>query len=519
MNSKLKKILIVGGGSAGWMTASTMIKKFPNLNITLIESPNISTVGVGESTIGGIRNWTNWLGINDKEFLKHTDGSYKLSIKFTDFYKKGDGGFHYPFGKPVIEGNLAKINDWWLKKFKYPDTHNSDYATTNYPQMALVNENKCFLNENNEIPFNFKKDTAFHFDATKFGIWLKDYYCLPRGVNHIVENVDTIEFDKENGIKSINGKHTADLFIDCTGFKALLLDKILKEPFESYSDMLPNNSAWATRINYIDKEKQLETYTNCTAIENGWVWNIPLWSRIGTGYVYSDKFVDDNTALEEFKTHLRKNGNNTDNLQFKNIKMRVGIHKRLWVKNVVAIGLSAGFIEPLESNGLFTVHEFLIRLVKNLNRESISQWDRDNFNYDCRVLFRNFAEFVALHYAMSHREDTNYWKNNLNKEWVKDLMDFKTDLRNGLSSAIIERTHNGYFPEVGGLHCIAAGLNFSPIDRDYIDFYNSDIDKEEHDKFEKPYIDRLDERSKSWKNAVKDKPSLYNFLKEFIYNE
>src|SRR6056300_1350423 len=102
MNSKLKKILIVGGGSAGWMTASTMIKKLPNLNITLIESPNISTVGVGESTIGGIRNWTNWLGIDDKEFLKHTDGSYKLSIKFTDFYKKDDGGFHYPFGKPFF---------------------------------------------------------------------------------------------------------------------------------------------------------------------------------------------------------------------------------------------------------------------------------------------------------------------------------------------------------------------------------------------------------------------------------
>ena len=521
MNSKLKKILIVGGGSAGWMSAATMIRKFPNLDITLIESPNIPTVGVGESTIGGIRLWTNWLGIDDKEFLKHTDGSYKLSIKFTDFYRKGDGGFHYPFGGPNLEGNSAGVNDWWIKKFHLPDTPNSDYATSHYPQMALVNENKCFFNNEKDIPFRFKKDTAFHFDATKFSNWLRDHYCLPRGVKHIKENVDTIEKNDE-GILSINGKHTADLYIDCTGFKSLLLDKTLHEPFESYSDMLPNNSAWATRISYTDKEKQLETYTNCTAIENGWVWNIPLWSRIGTGYVYSDKFVNDDEALEQFKNHLRKNGNNTDNLEFKNIKMRVGLHKRLWVKNVVAIGLSAGFIEPLESNGLFTVHEFLIKLIKNLNRENISQWDRDTFSYDCRILFRNFAEFVAMHYAMSNRDDTEYWKNNLNKEWCNDLIEYKRDLRNGFVQAIFDKTHTNYFNHNEGLHCIAAGMNWSPIDKDYIDYINSHLDDNEtleRLQTEKNIIEKLNKKCEVWKNSVKNKPSLYEFLKENIYND
>jgi len=518
MNKKLKNILIVGGGSAGWMSAATMIKKFPNLNITLIESPNIATMGVGESTIGGIRNWTNWLGIDDREFLKHTDGSYKLSIKFTDFYKKNGEHFHYPFGSPVIENNTVGVNDWWFKKFNFPETKNSDYATSHYPQMALVNGNKCFFNENNEIPFNFKKDTAFHFDATKFALWLKDHYCLPRGVNHIKENIDTIEFDDE-GIKSVNEKYQADLYIDCTGFKSLLLDKSLQEPFESYEDMLPNNSAWATRIPYIDKEKQLETYTNCTAIENGWVWNIPLWSRIGTGYVYSDKFVSDEEALEQLKNHLRKNGNDTNNLEFKNIKMRIGIHNRLWVKNVVAIGLSAGFIEPLESNGLFTVHEFLIRLIRNLNRENISQWDRDNFNYDCKSLFRNFAEFVAMHYSMSHRDDTEYWRNNLNKEWNNDILDFKSDLKTGFTTAILQRTYDYYFPHNEGLHCIAAGMNYSPIDEDFTDYYNSHFSKSERVKNENIFIERMNKRSEQWQKIVKDKPSLYEFLKGYIYNE
>jgi tryptophan halogenase len=343
---EINNITIVGGGSAGYMTASTLLNQFPNKKITLIESPIVPILGVGESTIGGIKAWTKLLNIDDKQFLKETDGSYKLSIKFTDFYKKGES-FHYPFGFPYSKENKASLNDWWFKKFIYPETNNSDYADSYYPQMALVNQNKCFYNENNEIPFDFIRDTAYHFDAVKFAHWLKNKYCIPRGLKHIEDNIISIEQD-ENGIKSLNNKYTADLFIDCTGFKSLLLGECLKEPFESYSDMLPNNSAWATRIHYKDKEKELVGYTNCTAINNGWVWNIPLWSRAGTGYVYSDKYISDDDALKEFKEYL-----GTDELEFKKVKMRVGIHKRLWVKNVVAIGLSAGFIEPLESNGLF----------------------------------------------------------------------------------------------------------------------------------------------------------------------
>ena len=159
-----KKITVVGGGSAGWMTAATLIKCFPNKTISLIESPNIPTVGVGESTIGQIRRFTTLLGIDDKDFIPHTDASYKLSIKFTDFYKKGEF-FHYPFGRPNTDGNLAEFNDWWFKKILKPKTPNSDYADCIFPQMALVNENKCFFNEDNRIPFEFHKHSAYHFDA------------------------------------------------------------------------------------------------------------------------------------------------------------------------------------------------------------------------------------------------------------------------------------------------------------------------------------------------------------------
>lgn len=507
----MNNILIVGGGSAGWMTAATLIKCFPNKKISLIESPNIPTVGVGESTIGQIRQWMAILDIKDDEFVPYTDASYKLSIKFTDFYKKGES-FHYPFGTPNIENNVYGLNDWWFKKIIHPETLYSDYAECVFPQMALVNENKFFLNEENKLPFNPKKDAAFHFDASKFAIWLRDHYCLPKGVKHIKENINTIE-QNEEGIKSFNKKYKADLYIDCTGFKSLLLGETLKEEFISLKDLLPNNSAWATRMPYKNKEKQLEPFTNCTAIENGWVWNIPLWSRIGTGYVYSDNFISDEDALKQFKKYLKN-----EELEFKNIKMRVGIHKRLWVKNVCAIGLSAGFIEPLESNGLFSVHEFLYYLVRNLKREKISQFDKDNFTYCCRQIFDSFAEFVALHYALSHRDDTPYWKSNLNKQWSKTLIDRIPTLKTGIDVAVINRGFNYIHDPLGGISCIAAGMHWSPTDIESLRKYHGIHDIKHWKNEFKNLIKNLNNKKLLWKNSVKNVTTLHKFLKNKYYS-
>ena len=506
----MNKITIVGGGSAGWMTASTLIKAFPEKTITLIESPKIPIVGVGESTIGGIRNWTNFLGVKDKQFLSKTDGSYKLSIKFTDFYQKGEA-FHYPFGTPYHHENYYRKNDWYFKKIMMPKTPVYDYADCLYPQMTLVNQNKMSYNIKNQIPyFKFNEDTAFHFDATKFGIWLRDNFAIPKGVIHIKEDIKTIEKNKD-GIKSLNNKHTADLFIDCTGFKSLLLSKELEEPFESYENLLPNNSAWATRVPYKNKEKQLVSYTNCTAYNNGWIWNIPLWSRMGTGYVYSDKFIDDDSALKEFQNYL-----GTKELEFRKIKMRVGIHKRLWVKNVCAIGLAAGFIEPLESNGLFSVHEFLFALMRNLSRGKVSQWDKDNFTAECKFMFRSFAEFVALHYALSHRIDTPYWQSNYNKTWCEDLINLKPFLTNAFSESSYNRIHDFEFKDTAGIHCIATGMHWNPTDLNLM-LYKSHLDKNKLFDTWLPFVLNLDKRKENWNKAIASELSLNKFLEKEIY--
>ena len=231
--------------------------------------------------------------------------------------------------------------------------------------------------------FNFNQDTAYHMDAALFGNWLRDNICLPHGVIHIVDTVEHVIQREDASIEKIitkNGQHiNGDLFIDCSGFRSILLDQTLNVPFISFHDTLLNDRAVATVIPYIDKDKEMENYTSCTAIEAGWVWNIPLWHRIGTGYVYSSKYATEEQAEEHFRRHLKSNrmifpdAERAEAAEFRHIKIKHGVHKHAWVKNVVGVGLSNGFIEPLESTGLMLTHECITKLVRVLGMRKIGR--------------------------------------------------------------------------------------------------------------------------------------------------
>jgi tryptophan halogenase len=521
-----KEIIIVGGGSAGWMTAAFLIKSFPNKKITLIEAPNIPIVGVGESTIGGIRNYCEYLGINIEDFLRYTNGSLKMSIKFTDFYKENSGGFHYPFGLPFFSENHRGQYDWLVAKALNPELPIQDYVDAYFPAASLFQQNKYSTNDHGLFDnFTPSRDVALHFDSTKFGSWLRERYAIPRGVKHIIAEVKHINSSFKNGVESLildNGdQYKADLYIDCTGWKSLLLGQTLKEPFISYKDILPNNKAWATQLPYIDKEKEIEPFTNCTAIANGWVWNIPLWSRIGTGYVYSNEFISEEDALVEFKNHLSsnkmlfpRNKDQIESLQYRDISMRVGIHERTWVNNVIAIGLSAGFIEPLESNGLFTIHEFLFRLLKTLQRPQISQIEKDFYNMATFELFNNFAQFVSQHYLLSQRDDSEYWRaarlrpynkitNNLNKN-----IEYRSLLDN--------KYHNKNIDQQAGINYISVGMNYFVYDQMDIayDLHYGHLNLKDYENI---YWPALNKNKKRWMHAANFEPTLYEYLNKNIY--
>jgi len=517
---KVNNIVIVGGGTAGFMTATTLVKLFPEKNITLIESPNIKTIGVGESTIGQLNRWLALVGINSQDFMKSCNAVYKFSIRFNNFLKKNSGQFDYPFGKPMILDDNG-MNLWFVKKILNPHTPVNDFVSSYYPIMALVNNKKIYENNDGSLgDFVFSRDVAYHFDATKFGIWLRDNICKGK-INHIKSEVKSIKTNNE-GIESLlldNGKLiTSDLFIDCTGFKSLLLEGTMKEEFIPYNHILPNNRAWATHVDYNDKEKEMVMYAFCDAINNGWVWTTPLWESIGTGYVYSDKFITDENALIEFKEYLLKKGHNIDNCKFAKIMFKVGIHKRLFVKNVVAIGLSAGFVEPLESNGLATIHEYLYFLSTILERGEINQYDKDLFTFSCRRNYQNWVEFVALHYALSLRDDTPYWKANMNRVYDKSIYDLlPTQTDTGFMSSLQNKVFDNIFPFGSGISCISTGMNWLPMS-DITLRYSNYVQKFDYDKG-KLLINDMDKRKNFWDSLVKNSPSLYEYMKKEIYDE
>ena len=521
------KIVILGGGSAGWMTASALIKAFPSYEIVVVDKEDGSPIGVGESTINGIRNFCNFLGIDERDFLKQTDGSYKLAIQFKDFEYIGSEPFLYPFGSPDIYGTSMGLQDWLLKKYSYPDTPITDFAESFFPAALMVKHNVFFKDVPDESLTTYNSDVgiAYHFDAIKFAQWLQNNYAVPRGVKHLKEEFgyavrgenETIQyFVTKNG-----GKIDADLFVDCSGFSSLLLGASLEEEFISYADLLPNSSAIATQLPYKNKVKELTPTTTCTAIENGWVWNIPLWSRIGTGYVYSPEFISDDQALEEFVRYLMsehrefpRNVEDVKNLTFKKIKFKTGIYKRTWVGNVVAIGLSAGFIEPLESSGLYTVHEFLFQLIRALSKGNPTQWDKDAYNTSTYNLFNEFAEFVALHYALSKRTDTQYWEKLSRKSYV-NLSKKEPSV---FESLIKAKTVTSLIPQTGGYPYILVGMNYLPLD-DISAFIGEKEKKVDYSKEYRDLISYITSRKSYWDSIISKQTSLYTYLKNNVYFE
>lgn len=495
---KTNNIVIVGGGSAGWMTAATLRKGLPHKRIKVIESSSYPVVGVGESTLGHINRWINFLNIDDQDFMPATNASYKMSIKFSGW---SDTDFHYPFGYAQYEFGDA-FYDWHSVKCFY-DVPADDYVNSLWAASPLFNSNKYMPS----LPgMDESQAVAYHFDAIAFGQWLKENRC--EGVERIEADVTGARTDEEGYVKALvttAGEIEGDLFIDCTGFKSLLLGEFMGEPFIDYSDKLPNNKAWAVQLPYKNKKEELEPFTNCTALGNGWAWNIPLWSRIGAGYVYSDEHISDADAFQEFRDYLKSKGRTHEDLSklnFRQIEMRTGIHERAFVKNVVGVGLALGFLEPLESNGLLTVHETLFYLLDVLQKDWVTDFDKQMFNETTFNFFDQFARFLFLHYAMTSRSDTPYWRDCAKRTWP------------GIEFTEKFMKEWSHYPNRGeGIIATGMGYNFvNPWRAEFTEALNGN--GREAAAHIKAVLDRQKEE---WARLTADAPTLYDYLEENIY--
>lgn len=536
---KVDSIVIVGGGSSGWLTAAGLIKYFPEKRITVIESEKIPTIGVGESTNAFIKEYINiHLGVEDKDFMPGVDAIYKMSVKFNDFYYSGDGGFHYPFVSTYTEG-LEPFDEeaWEIVKNFYPETTRQDFVKTLVSTYSLFENNK--ISANTSLVFdNYNPNymLGYHLDANKLGLWLRENYCIPRGVVHVRGEVQKV-IVSEKGIDRLQtsiGDMQADLYIDCTGFKSLLLSSLKESKLVDLSNKLPNNKAWAVPIEYSDVYKEMTPYTNCTALNNGWAWYIPIWNRIGNGYVYSDKYVSEEDALQEFKDYLLSSKNKRkitekeiENLPFFSLNMRAGFYKESLIKNVCAIGLSSGFLEPLEGTGLYFITDAVLLLTKLLSRGHINQFNKDSFNMYMQAKWNDWSDIISTFYTYSVREDSDYWKEISNKKFEKRIIDpnFYSLSYGGLKeyaetsvyphgfarNKTIGRNRANDFISVG--YDMAMNVD-GPSMQDMS--YHLGLD---FSSLAKQYKKVLDRNMQKWSHASKKEPHIYDFLKKEIYEE
>lgn len=402
-----KSILIVGGGTAGWMAANIFLHAWgaQGTKVTLIESSDVGIIGVGEGSTPALRKFFNYLNVAEKDWMPACNATYKVGIQFNGWstHKDFEHYFHPFYAAPDNDSSPAFVHNVNLRRAGWdaPAHPNSYFLST-----QLARDNKAPAS-NDLSAFN-RIEYGYHFDSGLLGKFLSTR-AKKMGLEHVIDHVEHVALNEMDEISAVHGKLmgaiSADFYVDCTGFAGLLIDKALKEPFISYKENLFNNAAVtiATDIN----PQKIPPATISTALSSGWAWKIPLTNRYGNGYVYSSDFITAEQAEIELRCHL---GKAAENAPARHLKMRVGRVENHWKKNCLAIGLSQGFIEPLEATALSLVQSSLEKFVDIFKKPEVTPADIQNYNAGVNSLFEGVRDYIVTHYVLNSRNDTDYWK-------------------------------------------------------------------------------------------------------------
>jgi tryptophan halogenase len=397
MSENIKKVVIVGGGTAGWMAAAALSKVFDTIDITLIESDQIGTIGVGEATIPTMLFFNRIVGIDENEFLKQSQGTYKLGINFENWHENGKEYFH-AFGSTGTNFWAAGFHNFWRRGLN--ENISAEFGHYNFETQAAKAGRFAKTPQDG---LNY----AFHLDASLYAKMLRDI-SENRGVKRIEGKITHVNLNSEtghidsvqvDGATSISG----ELFLDCSGFKALLIEEALHTGFDDWSHWLPCNRAIAVQT---ENTEPPVPYTRAIAHTAGWRWQIPLQHRVGNGVVFSSEYMSEDEATGL----LLRSVDGKTLTDPRTITFKTGRRKKQWNKNCIAIGLAGGFIEPLESTAIHLIQQNILKLIKLFPSNEINLLNVDEYNKDSEFDYDQIKDFIVLHYHLTKREDSPFWR-------------------------------------------------------------------------------------------------------------
>jgi tryptophan halogenase len=449
---RIQDIVIVGGGTAGWMAAASLVRFLDRgCRIQLVESDEIGTVGVGEATIPQIKLFNAALGLDEDDFLRHTQGTFKLGIQFVDWLRPGHSYIH-AFGAIGRGLGLLPFHQYWLRYRANGGTEKIGDFSLN---AVAALRNKCVRQTKAPTAALPELTYAFHFDAALYAHYLRRY-AEARGVVRIEGKIESVKQRAEDGfIESVvlaDGRQIdGELFVDCSGFRGLLIEQTLKTGYEDWSQWLPCDRAMAVPC---ARGGEFTPYTRATARSAGWQWRIPLQHRTGNGYVYCSRYVSDDEAAATLLASL----DGEALADPRPLRFVTGKRKKLWNRNCVAIGLASGFMEPLESTSIHLVQSSLARLLAFLPDRSFGQAEIDEYNRQSDFEFERIRDFLILHYKATERRGQPFW------DYCRE-MEIPAELQRKIelfrSGGRIVRYHEELFTEVGWLQ-VMLGQGIEP---------------------------------------------------------
>ena len=457
-----KHIVIVGGGTAGWMTANLLRHRWAKLGVavTLVESAEIGTVGVGEGSTPYLRRFFATLGIAERDWMPACDATYKCGIRFPGWSTvPGYESYVHPFFNEADRelGNQFFTNACLRRRGQAADANPQDF----FLAAELARQRRAPV----DAADGLGTDYAYHFDAGMLGTFLRTH-AVGLGVRHVVDTVACVELNESGDIAAVQlkgGERAAgDLFVDCSGFKGLLINEALGEAFLPYRDNLFNDRAIAIPTPLADGE-DMPSETVSTALRHGWAWQIPLTTRYGNGYVYSSDFVSDDEAERELREHL---GPAAHGAASRRLRMRVGRVEQHWRQNCVAIGLAQGFVEPLEATALMLIQFSVEHFIAAMEADDFGRGRQAAFNARANEMFEGVRDYVVAHYQLNTRRDTDYWRANRAHRHISDRLASLLDVwdRGGDFEAELERHGAALMYLRPSWYCLFAGMGRFPAE-------------------------------------------------------